>query len=163
MGSDYREGNLHCNDSNCSSCSAVFWGSVGIIRVILCKLLGGCSRIQVVLSQGTLWVWQKPGTSCPVEVGEGWHVPGRAGELSRRSGLISPPAPAAGFLCPNSKADVPLPWAFSTAGSCSRVPLEQLNTTGMALLLLLLPCQDWQQKRQAGSDGRIKTKDYFHL
>lgn len=49
------------------------------------------------------------------------------------------------------------------AGSCSRAPLEQLNTTGMALLLLLLPCQGWQQKGRAGSDGRIKIKDYFHL
>lgn len=80
--------------------------------------------------------------------------------------LIPPPASAAAFFCPNSKAlslTVPLPWAFSTAGSCSCVGLEQLNTTGMTLLLLLLPCQGWQQKRRAGSDSRIKIKDYFHL
>lgn len=80
MGSDYGKGNLRWNYSNCSCCSSGILGKrFGIIRVILCKCLGGCSRIQVVLGQGTSWVWPNPWSSSPVEAGEGWHVPGGEG------------------------------------------------------------------------------------
>lgn len=137
MGGDYGKGNLRWNYSNCSCCSSGILGKrFGIIRVILCKCLGGCSRIQVVLGQGTSWVWPNHG---PVPL---WKQE-RAGTCQAGRGvlpalrcLISPPASAAAFFCPNSKAlslAVPLPWALSMAGSCCRAPLEQLNTTGMAL------------------------------
>lgn len=146
MGSDYGKGNLHWNDGNCSSCS----------RGILGKLLWD-NQGDFVQMAGRMQ--QDPGDSWPgntVGLAEAmdqlpWgsrRVPGRGGgALPALRCLVSPPASAAAFFCPNSKAlsvTVPVPWAFSTAGSCSRVPLEQFNTTGMALLLLLLPCQGWE-------------------